>query len=600
MNQILKYPLMKTRLLFLLLFPFTFGNAQVATFSAPSSYNITATSATISFQVTSSSTTTLYSQLATDNAGNVALSPLSGAGGSTAGTWVSPKNLTGLTPNTTYYFRYRCDNASGTSYSTTGSFTTLSAAPTISVTSSPATYNGATINYSLNANGYATTSLVRYGLSSGSLTNQATGSSTSLTTAVASFANLSGLSSNTTYYYQVEATNSIGTATTAVGSFTTPSQTPGIYSVAASSISTNTASIDYAVWDKGLATTTLVRYGLSSGSLTNQVTGFSVSGDTTVTGNVGLTVLTPSTTYYYQVEATNSAGVSTSAVSSFTTTAIPILLAEYTFNNTYNNINGNTPFANVPSTTSFVVDRNAVSNNAIQVVGNSNNGTFCNASAPTEGNPRTISFWYKTPSHAGYKSLFSYGTAAANRTFGAYFGPNGNIFFQGYSYDHDFGGTYAVNTWRHLVLIFDGTNLKLYLDGMLVGTVARPLLNTGTGTNFRIGNDTITMQFDDLRIFNYALDQADITSLYTNNTLLSSDFNQNNLEVSLYPNPVRDILNIETELDIQSIEIYNIQGQKVLSSNQKQINVSDLTAGMYMVRIQDVDNNIATKKIIIK
>ena len=36
------------------------------------------------------------------------------------------------------------------------------------------------------------------------------------------------------------------------------------------------------------------------------------------------------------------------------------------------------------------------------------------------------------------------------------------------------------------------------------------------------------------------------------------------------------------------------------SSNQKQLNVSDLAAGMYMVRIQDADNNIATKKVIIK
>ena len=103
-----------------------------------------------------------------------------------------------------------------------------------------------------------------------------------------------------------------------------------------------------------------------------------------------------------------------------------------------------------------------------------------------------------------------------------------------------------------------------------------------------------------MKIYNYALSAAEVSSLYTSNTLSSSDFSQNNLEVALYPNPVRDVLNIETNLDIQSVEIYNIQGQKVLSSNQKQINVSDLAAGMYMVRIQDAENNIATKKIVIK
>lgn len=275
----------------------------------------------------------------------------------------------------------------------------------------------------------------------------------------------------------------------------------------------------------------------------------------------------------------------------------PVSLAEYTFDNTYNNINGNTPFANIPSTTSFVADRNAVSNNAIQVVGNSNNGTFCNATAPTGASARTISFWYKTPSHSGYKSLFSYGTAVANKTFGAYFGPNGNIVFQGYSYDHDFGGTYALNTWRHLVLTFDGTNVKLYLNGTLVGTVARPLLNTGTGSNFKIGNDAITMQFDDLKIYNSALTQTDITSLYNNNALSTSDFSQNNLKLTMYPNPATDVLNIAIENELKSVEIYTIQGQKVMFSNQKQINVSGLSNGIYLVRVEDENGNASTQKL---
>lgn len=121
-------------------------------------------------------------------------------------------------------------------------------------------------------------------------------------------------------------------------------------------------------------------------------------------------------------------------------------------------------------------------------------------------------------------------------------------------------------------------------------------LGIGVGNEFDFNG-----AIDDLKIFNNALDGSQILELYNTNTVLSSqDFNDNNLQASLYPNPVRDILNIEIENDIQSIEIYNIQGQKVLSSNQKQLNVSDLATGMYMVRIQDIDNNIATKKIVIK
>ena len=126
-------------------------------------------------------------------------------------------------------------------------------------------------------------------------------------------------------------------------------------------------------------------------------------------------------------------------------------------------------------------------------------------------------------------------------------------------------------------------------------------MNLNWNKEFRLGgNSNFNGAVDDLKLYNYALSQAEVTNLFTNNTLSSSDFSQNNLEVKLYPNPVNDVLNIETALEIQNVEIYNIQGQKVLSSNQKQINISDLASGMYMVRIQDIDNNSATKKIVIK
>lgn len=81
-------------------------------------------------------------------------------------------------------------------------------------------------------------------------------------------------------------------------------------------------------------------------------------------------------------------------------------------------------------------------------------------------------------------------------------------------------------------------------------------------------------------------------------TLSSQDFNQNNLKVALYPNPVRDMLNIELENEIKSVEIYNLQGQKIKTALSKQVNVSDLSAGIYMVRIEDTNNAVETKRIV--
>ena len=82
--------------------------------------------------------------------------------------------------------------------------------------------------------------------------------------------------------------------------------------------------------------------------------------------------------------------------------------------------------------------------------------------------------------------------------------------------------------------------------------------------------------------------------------LNSSEFQTNNLKLNLYPNPASDILNIETENELKSVEIYSIQGQKVLSAVSKEINISNLTSGLYLVQVTDIDDIIATQKLIIK
>ena len=76
--------------------------------------------------------------------------------------------------------------------------------------------------------------------------------------------------------------------------------------------------------------------------------------------------------------------------------------------------------------------------------------------------------------------------------------------------------------------------------------------------------------------------------------------NQAKADFIMYPNPVNDILNIQTDLDIQSVDFLNVNGQKVLTSNQKQINVSLLPAGVYIVRVQDKSNNVVIKKVVVK
>jgi hypothetical protein len=373
-----------------------------------------------------------------------------------------------------------------------------------------------------------------------------------------------------------------------------PATVPTISAIATTPFQ-NSVNFNYALNANNGATTSIIRYGTSSGGLVSQITGFSATGNTVTSNVITLSGLLSNTQYFFRIDATNSAGTTTSTEQSFTTTSsTPQVSTQYNFNNTYKNTLGSNAF-NVGT---FVSDRNSTPSSAISTAGSS--ATISDNLLPKGASSRTVSLWYKTATNVGFPSIFAYGSNVNSETFGLYLGANGNPIFQGYANDTPFSGTFSAGVWQHVVITYNGSLVKMYMNGSLIGSQSYTLNTTTIFNDFRFGNGTSTVTYDDLKIFNYVLTDADALSLYTNNTLSSADFNQNNLQVSLYPNPATDMLNIEMTNEINSIEIYNIQGQKVRTANQKQINISDLAAGIYMVRIQDTENNTATKKIVIQ
>jgi len=69
--------------------------------------------------------------------------------------------------------------------------------------------------------------------------------------------------------------------------------------------------------------------------------------------------------------------------------------------------------------------------------------------------------------------------------------------------------------------------------------------------------------------------------------------------ISVYPNPVTDILIIDSKIPVDKVEIYSILGKKVkeFKSNFDALPVHEISAGLYIVKIQS-DNNTVSKKII--
>lgn len=68
-----------------------------------------------------------------------------------------------------------------------------------------------------------------------------------------------------------------------------------------------------------------------------------------------------------------------------------------------------------------------------------------------------------------------------------------------------------------------------------------------------------------------------------------------------YPNPVKDMLNLSYSSDITSVEVYNMLGQnvmtKTLNASQGQIDLSNLNAGNYIVKVT-ADGLVKTIKVV--
>lgn len=67
----------------------------------------------------------------------------------------------------------------------------------------------------------------------------------------------------------------------------------------------------------------------------------------------------------------------------------------------------------------------------------------------------------------------------------------------------------------------------------------------------------------------------------------TNDISQNT--ISFYPNPITDVMHINSKEAIDSVEVYTITGQRVSnitsSNNHTQLNVSSLASGVYLVKV---------------
>ena len=66
--------------------------------------------------------------------------------------------------------------------------------------------------------------------------------------------------------------------------------------------------------------------------------------------------------------------------------------------------------------------------------------------------------------------------------------------------------------------------------------------------------------------------------------------------LTVYPNPANEYIHVETNYELQRIDVYDVTGKLMISSTETEINVSDLESGIYFVNIL-TDKGCVTKKI---
>ncbi|MCD9855843.1 S8 family peptidase [Epilithonimonas sp. JDS] len=68
-------------------------------------------------------------------------------------------------------------------------------------------------------------------------------------------------------------------------------------------------------------------------------------------------------------------------------------------------------------------------------------------------------------------------------------------------------------------------------------------------------------------------------------------------QMKIYPNPTKDVLSISSDKPIKSVEIYDVLGRLIKTETKKNINVSQLAKGNYLVKVKTGDQELIEKFI---
>ncbi|WP_339918248.1 choice-of-anchor tandem repeat GloVer-containing protein [Yeosuana marina] len=125
--------------------------------------------------------------------------------------------------------------------------------------------------------------------------------------------------------------------------------------------------------------------------------------------------------------------------------------------------------------------------------------------------------------------------------------------------------------------------------------------NDGTIFEYNISTNTFSKKLD-FDSSNGSNPKGSLIEIEVSN-LGNEEFIQSKADVILWPNPVNDMIHVKAKEDVQfHVNIYNLMGQE-LQSNKKfqnylQLNMSQLSSGIYILKVTSKNGNTQTIKFI--
>jgi hypothetical protein len=277
-------------------------------------------------------------------------------------------------------------------------------------------------------------------------------------------------------------------------------------------------------WSPGIGITTQdVYFGLDNPPTTLVASGdysMSVIDNSLLNGGE---LLDPGTTYYWQVQG--DGGSFSGPIWSFTT--MIGLVHHWPFDGDLLDAVGNNDGIE-NGTVFFVEGADGVLNSAISVTDADFVSSAANISI-TGPSPRTINFWFNAAQQQ--EATVSYGGRGSNgELFEVLLGYPTNSYcghFWGSLMDTADSGSgdqpaVSWNTWTMVTMTYDGTTVQLYQDDVLkrtadlaLNTTATPIyIGGGHGSGGQWDYDEFDGQIDDVRVYDYALNADEVTTLY--------------------------------------------------------------------------------------